>query len=69
MAGKADLVNSIADSVEPAYIQEIPLIDGWKVPESYADGGFAWTQSSGTEPDSGSVRVGTGGGGEGPPPP
>ena len=28
MAGKADLVNSIVDSVE--YIQKIPVQDGWK---------------------------------------
>lgn len=38
MAGKADLVNSIADSVEPPqYLQSIPIKDGWKIPESYAD--------------------------------
>ncbi len=28
MAGKADLVNSIVDSV--SYIQDVPTLDGWK---------------------------------------
>lgn len=28
MAGKADLVNSIVDSV--SYLQDIPTLDGWK---------------------------------------
>jgi hypothetical protein len=61
MAGKADIVNGIVDR-PPEYIQEIPQQEGWKVPESYADGGFASAQSSGTTPGDGSVRIGTGGG-------
>ena len=71
MAGKADLVNGIADGVEAWYLQSVPVQDGWKIPESYADGGLAFTQSSGSPPDDGSIRVGTGGGssGDGPPPP
>lgn len=64
MAGKADLVNGIVDRATEE-LQSIPEKDGWKIPESYAGDPFASTQSSGTEPDSGSVRVGTGGGGGG----
>jgi hypothetical protein len=37
MAGKADLVSSIVDPVEPQYLQSVPVKDGWKIPESYAD--------------------------------
>jgi hypothetical protein len=65
MAGKADLVNSIADTVEPQYMQEIPKQDGWKVPESYADGSLSLALSGSTS-DEGTAKAGSGTGG--PPP-
>ena len=62
MAGKADLVNSIADSVEPAYIETLPENDPWKIPESYADGSLSLAQS-GASSDPGEAKAGSGSGG------